>query len=113
MSRLTILRHGYDRWDVRSTETVGTVDRLKERLAGVSLLHQIFRYREARILTHRIESIGRPLRLGLILRVMSRGACYVEDLPGRRGEMNRGLSAAKELHSVLAKGYEDRIYVYV
>ncbi len=83
-SRLTILRHGYDRWDVAGSETVGTVDQLKNILGGTALFRHLFRYDEARILTHRIESIGRPLKLGLILRVMSHGACYVEDESGHR-----------------------------
>ena len=37
------------------------------------------------MLTHRLESIGRPLKLGLLLRVLSRGACYVEDEPAAGG----------------------------
>ena len=84
MGRLTVLRHGSNQWQVSGDETITTVDRLKDWLRHGALESHLFRYDEARLLTHRLESIGRPLKLGLMLRVLSRGPCYVEDERGHR-----------------------------
>ena len=83
-SRITVLRHGAGRWEVGGSESVATVDRLKSSAASGDLLRHLFRYDEARILTHRLETIGRPLKLALFMRVLSRGHCFVEDEGGRR-----------------------------
>ena len=86
-----MLRHGSNLWQVSDVETRATVDRLKAWLNSGALVSHLFRYREARLLTHRLESIGRPLKLGLMLRVLSRGACYVEDERGRRRPLSISL----------------------
>ena len=83
-TRITVLRHGSGRWDVGPDETVATVDRLKAAARGGDLPRHLFRYDEARILTHRLETIGRPLKLALFLRALSHGPCFVEDESGRR-----------------------------
>ena len=83
-ARITVLRHGSGRWDVGPSESVATVDRLKASAGSGDLLRHLFRYDEARILTHRLETIGRPLKLALFLRVLSRGRCVVEDESGRQ-----------------------------
>jgi glycosyltransferase involved in cell wall biosynthesis len=93
MGRLTVLRHGSDHWEVSGRETTATVDRLKDWLRRGTLPSHVFRYDEARLLTHRLESIGRPLKLGLMLRLLSRGACYVEDDTARRIPLSAGLLA--------------------
>src|SRR4029077_8434447 len=80
---LTVLRHGSGRWE-DGAETIVTVDRLKAALANGTLFSHLFRYREARILTHRLETIGRPLKLAIFLRMLSRGGCFVDDESGRR-----------------------------
>jgi glycosyltransferase involved in cell wall biosynthesis len=98
-SRLTVLRHGSGQWIVRPSETIATVDRLRQALGGGWLQH-LFRYAEARIVTHRIESIGRPLKLGLVLRVLSRGRCYVEDERGRVRALSAPLLARWAWQSV-------------
>jgi glycosyltransferase involved in cell wall biosynthesis len=80
-------------WRVADTETTTTVDRLRERLRQDAVVRQLFRYREARLLTHRLETIGRPLKLGLLLRGLSRGRCYVEDERGRTRPLSLPLLA--------------------
>jgi glycosyltransferase involved in cell wall biosynthesis len=45
---------------------------------------RVGRYRESRILVHRLESAGRPLPLALALRWMTRGEIRIEDALGRR-----------------------------
>jgi glycosyltransferase involved in cell wall biosynthesis len=91
--RLTVLRHGSGQWRVSGDETTTTVDHLWRWVREGTLRSQLFRYGEARLLTHRIESIGRPLKLGLLLRVLSRGACYVEDDTARRRPLSAALLA--------------------
>ncbi len=93
MRRLTVLRHGANQWHVSDDETTTTVDRLRDWLRQGTLLSHLFRYDEARLLTHRLESIGRPLKLGLLLRLLSRGACYVEDDTARRRPLSASLLA--------------------
>jgi glycosyltransferase involved in cell wall biosynthesis len=84
-SRITILRHGSGQWNEPAAgETIATVDRLKAAVGNGSLLRHLFRYDEARILTHRLETIGRPLKLAMFLRMLSRGVVAVEDEQGRR-----------------------------
>lgn len=91
--RVTVLRHGAGRWEVDSSETVATVDMLKAQLRSGALLRHVFRYEQARILTHRLETIGRPLKLALFLRALSRGGCYIEDEGGRRRSLSMPLIA--------------------
>ena len=83
-ARITVLRHGSGRWEMGPSESVATVDRLKASARSGELLRHLFRYDEARILTHRLETIGRPLKLALFLRMLSCGPCFVEDEGGRR-----------------------------
>ncbi len=90
-NRLTVLRHGANVWAEAGGDTTTSVDRLKAWLRDGAVLPHLFKYGEARLLTHRIESIGRPLKLGMMLRVLSRGACYVEDERGRRRPLSLGL----------------------
>lgn len=83
-TKITVLRHGSGRWDLGPAETVATVDRLKAAAREGHLLGHLFRYDEARLLTHRLETIGRPLKLALFLRALSHGPCFIEDESGRR-----------------------------
>ena len=82
------------------SETIATVDRLKDALGDRSVLGHLFRYSEARVVTHRLESIGRPLKLGLVLRLLSRGRCYVEDERGRVRPLSAPLLARWAWQSV-------------
>ena len=67
-ARITVLRHGSGRWEIGATESIATVDRLKASARNGDLLRHLFRYDEARILTHRLETIGRPLKLAIFLK---------------------------------------------
>ena len=58
---------------------VQDVDRRGDRCCA-----HLGRYREGRLLVHRLETAGRPLPLGLALRALSRGRVVVEDVRGRR-----------------------------
>ena len=56
----------------------------------MSLLAQLGRHSEGRLLVHRIETSGRPLPLGLALRALCRGPVYLEDSSGRRRKLTVG-----------------------
>ena len=92
MSTLTVLRHGHGRYETDGDCTTTSVDRLKSEVRAAPLRH-LFRYDEARILTHRLETIGRPLKLALFLRVMSRGPVRVEDEREQRRDLSWPLIA--------------------
>jgi glycosyltransferase involved in cell wall biosynthesis len=99
-SRLTVLRHGTNVWQVAGAETTASVDRLQQWLRSGAIASHLFRYDEARLLTHRLETIGRPLKLGLLLRALSRGRCYVEDQQGRQRTLSVGTLARWTGHVV-------------
>ncbi|MDP2391120.1 MAG: hypothetical protein Q8N52_12395, partial [Acidobacteriota bacterium] len=66
---------------------------MKASVRSGELLRHLFRYDEARILTHRLDTIGRPLKLALFLRVLSRGRCFVEDEGGHQRPLSYPLIA--------------------
>lgn len=83
-SRLTIVRHGAAPPVPGAGETVITTDELKDWIRSGRLLARAGRYREVRLLTDRVDALGRPLPAALAARLLSRGECYVADAQGRR-----------------------------
>jgi glycosyltransferase involved in cell wall biosynthesis len=82
-TRLTIVRPGLLPPAAAANETVVPFDQLRGWIANGRLLAHLGRHGEGRLLVHRLESIGRPLPLALILRAASRGRIFVEDRSGR------------------------------
>jgi len=99
-NRLVILRHGQGRWDRSSEGLVVTVDRLHTALRSGELLRHLLRYSDARIRTHRLETIGRPLKLALLMRLLSHGRCVVEDESGHRQPLTLPLIARWSWQSI-------------
>ena len=91
--RLTVVRTGQARPAAVAGEVVVSLDELRESVRRGRLLAHLLRHRDARLLVPRLESTGRPLLLGLALRVMSRGAVWIEDPTGRRRALTIGLLA--------------------
>ena len=58
-----------------------------------SILASLGQYAGGRLLVWRVEAAGRPLPLGLALRMLSRGEVAVEDVRGRRYPLTAGLFA--------------------
>lgn len=83
-SRLTIVRHGAASPTPADGETVITTDELKGWIRSGRVLARAGRYDEVRLLTDRVDALGRPLPAALAARLLSRGACYVADAKGRR-----------------------------
>ena len=82
--RLTIVRPGLPAPTSLPGDETMTVADFRVWLASGRALSRVARYREARILVHRLEAAGRPLPLALALRALARGAIHIEDARGRR-----------------------------
>lgn len=92
-NRIVVLRHGNGRYEQTPEGLVLTVDHLHSWLRSGSFLRHLWRYRDARIRTHRLETIGRPLKLAIFLRLLSHGSCVVEDESGRERPLSPALIA--------------------
>src|SRR5204863_840852 len=65
-------------------EVVISVDELRDWIRRGRIAAHFGRHAEARVLVHRLESVGRPLPVCLALRAMSRGRVWIEDTQGQR-----------------------------
>ena len=83
-SRLTIVRHGAALPAPAAGETVITTDELKHWIRSGRVLARAGRYGEVRLLTDRVDALGRPLPAALAARLLSRGAVCVADAQGQR-----------------------------
>ena len=92
-SRLTVVRHGTARPVPAAGETIISTDDLKAWLRSGGIATRLLGWSEARLLTERIETLGRPLPAALLMRLMCRGACYASDAAGRRRELSLALLA--------------------
>ena len=68
---------------VEGVEVV-TFDALRSRLLGPEAARRLFHYRSAALLTYRHDTLYRPLRQAILLRLLSRGPCWFEDDGGNR-----------------------------
>lgn len=60
---------------------------LKEWVASGHFLKHLFRYEEAEGLVYRMDLLPRPLALGILLRLLSRGRCTLSDGKGQHREV--------------------------
>ncbi len=93
MSRVTIVRSGLPLPIAADGERVVPFDEFLGWIRRGSVIAHLGRYRDARLVVWRLEAAGRPLPLGLALRVISRGEVVLEDLRGRRRLMTARLLA--------------------
>src|SRR5260370_10267534 len=87
--RVTIVRSGLTLPAAAPDEQVVIFEDFRNWVRHGTVLAHIGRYREGRLLVHRIESAGRPLPLGLPLRAMSSGAVRLEDTRARHRALTR------------------------
>lgn len=83
-STLTIVRHGAPAPVPGPGDTVITTDDLKTWIRSGRLLSHFRGYDEVRLLSDRVDALGRPLPAALAARLLSRGDCYAEDASGAR-----------------------------
>jgi glycosyltransferase involved in cell wall biosynthesis len=94
MSRLvTIVRPGVPLPPPQLDELVVSFDELRSWIRRGGVLAHLVRHREGRLLVHRLESAGRPLPIGLVLRAMARGRVSLEDIRGHRRVLTAGVLA--------------------
>lgn len=90
-ARLTIVRYGAASPAPADGETIITTEELKGWIRSGRVLARAGRYREVRLLTDRVDALGRPLPAALAARLLSRGECYVADGENRRRPLPAGL----------------------
>lgn len=73
----------------KSNGPAGTVtfEELKQWVRTGTFARHLLRYDEARLITHRVETLPKPLLTALVLRSLSRNGCHFEDEQGRRLEI--------------------------
>src|SRR5262249_13392137 len=81
--RVTIVRSGLAIPPAVSGELVVPFEEFREWMRRGTVLAHLGRHGDGRLLVHRLESVGRPLPLGLALRAMCRGSVSIEDTRGR------------------------------
>ncbi len=91
--RVTIVRPGLPIPAPAPGELIVPFDEFVGWIRRGTVLAHLARHAEGRLLVYRLESSGRPLPLGLALRVMSRGRVAIEDVRGRRRPLSAGLLA--------------------
>jgi len=89
-SRLTIVRHGAPAPPPAPGETVITTDELKSWIRSGRLLSSFRAYDEVRLLSDRVDALGRPLPAAFAARLLSRSACYAADAAGNRRPLTAG-----------------------
>ena len=82
------MRAGVTAPEAAQDETVVTVDDVVGWVKSGRALGMLRRFDESRVLVQRMESVGRPLPLGLALRWMTKGAVRLEDTRGRSREVD-------------------------
>jgi glycosyltransferase involved in cell wall biosynthesis len=92
-SRLTIVRHGAEAPPPVPGDTVITTDELKSWVRSGRLLANLGGFDEVRLLSDRVDALGRPLPAALAARLMSRGVCDATDTAGGRRALTMGLLA--------------------
>ena len=82
------MRQGAEAPAADESETVISIEELKSWLRSGAIIKRLFSWHEARLLTERLETLGRPLPAAVVMRLLSRGAPYAADLSGRRRELS-------------------------
>lgn len=93
VSRLTIVRRGAAALPPVEGETVISTDELKRWIRTGRVLGGLFGWQETRLLTDRVDTLGRPLPTALAARLLSRGTCYAADAKGGRKTLSAALLA--------------------
>ncbi len=92
-SRLSIVRHGAAAPAAAPGETVITTDELKAWIRSGRVVSRFRAYDEVRLLSDRVDALGRPLPAALAARWLSRGSCYATDASGRQRILDSGTIA--------------------
>lgn len=104
---ITVLRDTHRSRPASPGSVTTTFPELRSRILSGKIVRDFFRYGEARVLTYRIGLMNKPLSTALILRALSRGACFFEDEEGTICRIGLGMLAAlswRALSDLAGKG---------
>jgi glycosyltransferase involved in cell wall biosynthesis len=79
ITRITILKGVQRQPETTDNATILSMEELRNRLLRFNVFSLLFRYSEARLLTYQVNVLSKPLRTVLILRCLSREACFIQD----------------------------------
>lgn len=110
-SSITVLKGTTKKADTYKDSLVVTFEEIKEWIVkGIFIMH-ILRYREAKLVTYNLDFTSKPLLNAVLLRMMSRGSCYIEDEFGQR----KGVTARlilRILWQLVRDGCKKRFLLY-
>lgn len=81
--KITVLRDTFQRPKPSSHSLVITYHELRHQVLKGKIIKHLFRYREARLLTYRLEFLSKPFATAIALRLLSFKTPYFEDEQGR------------------------------
>jgi glycosyltransferase involved in cell wall biosynthesis len=81
--RITLFKNVFQKSGASTFSLTITFTELREWMRRGNFLKHLFRYREARFLTHNIEFAPKPFLIAVILLLFSPRRCYFEDKQGR------------------------------
>ena len=83
---ITVVRGGLPLPDAAAGELVVSDDQLRAWVLNGRILRHLGRFREARLVTERLSTSGRPM-LAWVLRLIATGRCYIVDAEGRERDL--------------------------
>ena len=69
------------------------LEKLREQIVSGSGIKHLFAYKRARLYTHRVDLMNKPLGTAILLRLLSRGPCTFQDETGREERIGAKLLA--------------------
>lgn len=106
MRRVVILRQAEAPAKAGPDTELLAFDELRARIVRFDLRSFLLRWREARLLTHRLDALGKPLNTALIVRALAWGRCQLVDERGETldvGPVLLGSWAVRCLRDLLTK----------
>lgn len=82
--KITILQDIAGKLGSTEQELFVTFNELRRWALSGNLLRHLFRYQEVRLITYRAAVIQRPFLTAIVLKLLSRGSCFIEGLNGDR-----------------------------
>jgi len=82
VSKIEIIKNTVKYSNIFPDSEVVTFEELKNWVKEGTIIKHIFKYQEAKLLVYRTEFIPKPFLTAILVRLLSRKACYFEDERG-------------------------------
>jgi glycosyltransferase involved in cell wall biosynthesis len=76
---ITILRETPYKPSMSLNSTVLVFSELREKILSGKIFKDLFRYKQGRVITHRLDVMSKPFKTALLLRLLCREGCFLED----------------------------------